>query len=96
MPCTPQALDILKKAKILIAPGKAASAGGVRTHTLYSESMNFLLSHRFLNLFSAFHYAKSTQVAVGEFEQNQEYSLLHWSAEEFESKLQVYNVNQPR
>ncbi|KAG9455572.1 hypothetical protein H6P81_000080 [Aristolochia fimbriata] len=55
MPCTPQAIDILKKAKVLIAPAKAASAGGV---------------------------------AVGELELNQEYNLMHWSPEDFESKLQ--------
>lgn len=29
MPCTPQAVDILQKSKILYAPGKAANAGGV-------------------------------------------------------------------
>ncbi|KAG6524697.1 hypothetical protein ZIOFF_014632 [Zingiber officinale] len=29
MPCTPQAIDILRKAKVLVAPAKAASAGGV-------------------------------------------------------------------
>ncbi|XP_042457435.1 NADP-specific glutamate dehydrogenase-like isoform X1 [Zingiber officinale] len=28
MPCTPQAIDILRKAKVLVAPAKAASAGG--------------------------------------------------------------------
>ncbi|XP_010912018.1 uncharacterized protein [Elaeis guineensis] len=29
MPCTPQAIDVLRKAKVLVAPAKAASAGGV-------------------------------------------------------------------
>ncbi|XP_077216988.1 uncharacterized protein LOC143851436 isoform X1 [Tasmannia lanceolata] len=29
MPCTSQAIDVLRKAKVLIAPAKAASAGGV-------------------------------------------------------------------
>ncbi|PKA49658.1 glutamate dehydrogenase (NADP+) [Apostasia shenzhenica] len=29
MPCTPQAIDVLRKAKVLLAPAKAASAGGV-------------------------------------------------------------------
>lgn len=29
MPCTPQAFDVLRKANILVAPAKAASAGGV-------------------------------------------------------------------
>ncbi|XP_010924923.1 uncharacterized protein [Elaeis guineensis] len=28
MPCTPQAIDVLRKAKVLVAPAKAASAGG--------------------------------------------------------------------
>ncbi|KAJ8644961.1 hypothetical protein MRB53_006709 [Persea americana] len=55
MPCTPQAVDILRKAKVLIAPAKVASAGGV---------------------------------AVGELELNHEYNSMHWSPEEFESKLQ--------
>lgn len=55
MPCTPQAIDVLRKAKVLVAPAKAANAGGV---------------------------------AVGEIEMNQEYNLLQWSAEDFETKLQ--------
>lgn len=29
MPCTPEAVDALRKAKVLVAPAKAASAGGV-------------------------------------------------------------------
>lgn len=29
MPCTSQAIDILRKSKVLVAPAKAASAGGV-------------------------------------------------------------------
>lgn len=29
MSCTPEAIDVLKKAKVIIAPAKAASAGGV-------------------------------------------------------------------
>uniref|UniRef100_A0A1D1Z0S3 glutamate dehydrogenase (NADP(+)) n=1 Tax=Anthurium amnicola TaxID=1678845 RepID=A0A1D1Z0S3_9ARAE len=55
MPCTPQAIDVLRKGKVLIAPAKVAGIGGV---------------------------------GVGEVDLNQEYSLLHWSAEEFENKLQ--------
>ncbi|XP_020580822.1 NADP-specific glutamate dehydrogenase isoform X1 [Phalaenopsis equestris] len=55
MPCTPQAVDVLRKAKVLVAPAKAASAGGV---------------------------------AGGEHELNHEYNLMHWSAEDFETKLQ--------
>ena len=30
MPCTPEAVDILRKANVLIAPAMAAGAGGVR------------------------------------------------------------------
>ena len=30
MPCTPQATDVLRKAKVLVALAKAANAGGVR------------------------------------------------------------------
>ncbi|KAJ8617679.1 hypothetical protein MRB53_013865 [Persea americana] len=29
MPCTPQAIDILRKAKVLMAPTKVATAGGM-------------------------------------------------------------------
>ncbi|MBS0010908.1 MAG: NADP-specific glutamate dehydrogenase [Bacteroidales bacterium] len=34
MPCTPEAIEILQKNKILYAPGKAANAGGVATSGL--------------------------------------------------------------
>jgi len=34
MPCTPEAIEIIQKAKILYAPGKAANAGGVATSGL--------------------------------------------------------------
>lgn len=30
MPCTPEAVDVLRKANVLIAPAMAAGAGGVR------------------------------------------------------------------
>ncbi|XP_061352708.1 uncharacterized protein LOC133297559 isoform X1 [Gastrolobium bilobum] len=55
MPCTPEAVDVLKKACVLIAPAMAAGAGGV---------------------------------VAGELELNHECSLMHWSPEDFESKLQ--------
>lgn len=55
MPCTPQAIDVLRKANVLIAPASAAGAGGV---------------------------------AAGELELNRECNLMHWSPEDFESKLQ--------
>ena len=29
MPCTPQAIDVLRKGKVLIAPAKVAGIGGV-------------------------------------------------------------------
>jgi glutamate dehydrogenase (NADP+) len=29
MPCTPQAVDVLRKSKVLIAPAKITGAGGV-------------------------------------------------------------------
>jgi glutamate dehydrogenase (NADP+) len=29
MPCTPQAVDVLRKAKVFIAPAKITGAGGV-------------------------------------------------------------------
>jgi glutamate dehydrogenase (NADP+) len=32
MPCTVQAVDILKKAKVTVAPAKATAAGGVMHH----------------------------------------------------------------
>ncbi len=34
MPCTPQAVEVFQKAKLLFAPGKAANAGGVATSGL--------------------------------------------------------------
>jgi len=34
MPCTPEAMEIFLKAKILYAPGKASNAGGVSTSGL--------------------------------------------------------------
>lgn len=34
MPCTPDAVEVFKKAKILFAPGKASNAGGVATSGL--------------------------------------------------------------
>ncbi|XP_043706518.1 NADP-specific glutamate dehydrogenase-like [Telopea speciosissima] len=55
MPCTPEAIDVLRKANVLIAPAKAAGAGGV---------------------------------AAGELELNHECNFMHWSPEDFETKLQ--------
>ncbi|XP_057976918.1 uncharacterized protein LOC131164027 isoform X2 [Malania oleifera] len=55
MPCTPEAVDVLRKANVLIAPAIAAGAGGV---------------------------------AAGELELNHECNLMHWSPDDFESKLQ--------
>ncbi|VAH76528.1 NADP-specific glutamate dehydrogenase-like isoform X2 [Triticum dicoccoides] len=55
MPCTGQAVDILRKAKVHVAPAKATAAGGV---------------------------------AVGELELNPEFSLMQWSVEDFENKIQ--------
>ena len=34
MPCTPEAIEVFQKAKVLYAPGKAANAGGVATSGL--------------------------------------------------------------
>lgn len=34
MPCTPDAVDVLRKANVLIAPAMAAGAGGVRFYRL--------------------------------------------------------------
>ncbi|XP_017978980.1 PREDICTED: NADP-specific glutamate dehydrogenase isoform X2 [Theobroma cacao] len=55
MPCTPEAVDVLKKANVLIAPAMAAGSGGV---------------------------------VAGEIELNHECNVMHWSPEDFESKLQ--------
>ncbi|KAI4329173.1 hypothetical protein L6164_021465 [Bauhinia variegata] len=55
MPCTSEAVEVLKKANVLIAPAMAAGAGGV---------------------------------VAGELELNHECNLMHWSPEDFESKLQ--------
>ncbi|KHN27845.1 hypothetical protein glysoja_032993 [Glycine soja] len=53
MPFTPEAVQILRKASVLIASAMAAG------------------------------------VVAGELELNHECSLMHWSPEDFESKLQV-------
>ncbi|KAI5422710.1 uncharacterized protein LOC127076427 isoform X2 [Lathyrus oleraceus] len=55
MPCTPDAVQVLRKANVLVAPAMAAGAGGV---------------------------------VAGELELNHECSLMNWSPEDFESKLQ--------
>ncbi|KAM7254464.1 hypothetical protein ACFE04_003844 [Oxalis oulophora] len=55
MPCTTEAVDVLRKANILIAPAIAAGAGGV---------------------------------VAGELEMYHGCNLMHWSPEDFESKLQ--------
>lgn len=34
MPCTPEAVDVLRKSNVLIAPAVAAGAGGVRLLSL--------------------------------------------------------------
>ena len=34
MPCTPEAIELIQKNKLLFAPGKAANAGGVATSGL--------------------------------------------------------------
>lgn len=34
MPCTPEAIEVFQKAKILFSPGKASNAGGVATSGL--------------------------------------------------------------
>lgn len=37
MPCTPEAMDVLKGANVLIAPSIAAGTGGVCKHRPYLE-----------------------------------------------------------
>jgi len=44
MPCTPEAIEIIQKNKILFAPGKAANAGGVATSGL-EMSQNAMKLH---------------------------------------------------
>ncbi|OAY66930.1 NADP-specific glutamate dehydrogenase [Ananas comosus] len=39
MPCTLQAIDVLRKAKVLVAPAKAASAGGDTMKQTYERSL---------------------------------------------------------
>ena len=36
MPCTPEALQVLRKASVLVAPAMAAGAGGVRCLLYFS------------------------------------------------------------
>ncbi|MCB5252034.1 MAG: NADP-specific glutamate dehydrogenase [Candidatus Cloacimonadaceae bacterium] len=44
MPCTPEAMEVFMKAKILFAPGKAANAGGVATSGLEMTQNSMRLS----------------------------------------------------
>jgi glutamate dehydrogenase (NADP+) len=44
MPCTPEAIEIFQKNKILFAPGKAANAGGVATSGLEMSQNGMKLS----------------------------------------------------
>lgn len=44
MPCTPEAVGILQKAKVLFAPGKAANAGGVATSGLEMSQNSIRMS----------------------------------------------------
>ncbi len=44
MPCTPEAMEVFEKAKILYAPGKAANAGGVATSGLEMSQNSMKLS----------------------------------------------------
>ena len=42
MPCTPEAVEVLRKANVLTAPAMAAGAGGVRyflylSHVLFTQ-----------------------------------------------------------
>ncbi len=44
MPCTPEAIDVIQKNKLLFAPGKAANAGGVATSGLEMTQNSMKLS----------------------------------------------------
>ncbi|THG15026.1 hypothetical protein TEA_013932 [Camellia sinensis var. sinensis] len=72
MPCTPEAVDVLRKANVLIAPAIAAGAGGVGYNTDHLLVIHVLCLQPFYEQY----------VAAGELE------LINWSPEEFESKLQ--------
>lgn len=47
MPCTPEAVDVLRKANVLIAPAMAAGAGGVCTLFIFSHPF-IIYSFQFL------------------------------------------------
>ncbi len=44
MPCTPEAIEVFQKAKILFSPGKASNAGGVATSGLEMSQNSLRLS----------------------------------------------------
>ena len=44
MPCTPEAIDVLRKANVLTAPSVAAGAGGVRPRSLNMPTLSLSLS----------------------------------------------------
>jgi len=46
MPCTPEAIEIIQKSKMLFAPGKAANAGGVATSGLEMSQNSMKLAWR--------------------------------------------------
>lgn len=46
MPCTPEAIEIIQKHKLLFAPGKAANAGGVATSGLEMSQNSMKLAWR--------------------------------------------------
>lgn len=48
MPCTPEAVEVLRKANVLIAPAMAAGAGGVCYCLLYRIASLYTLLARML------------------------------------------------
>ncbi|KAL5173837.1 Glutamate dehydrogenase [Glycine soja] len=78
MPFTPEGVQILRKASVLIAPSMAAdsiSTPNIRRDIWMDLSLIFC--------------SPCLQVVAGELELNHECSLIHWSPEDFECKLQV-------
>lgn len=69
MPCTPEAVDVLRKANILIAPAMAAGAGGVRFH--FFQNMHdrdaFLECTRTMLQWNLWHTQKCALVVVVSF-----------------------------
>ncbi|WMV10648.1 hypothetical protein MTR67_004033 [Solanum verrucosum] len=79
MPCTAEAVDVLRKANVLVAPSMAAGVGGFKVSLCFPVALILALDLPTWARYSA-------KVVAGELELKE--CNLNWSPEDFESKLQ--------